>query len=102
MKPFSDDVGPGHIGKLQGAVKPNKLVRFDAPNIVRHGGVSGFEEEFHIVPVAPKRTRVLLRQHLPRGPILSTVSSIPGMIPFLTLLVNNWNYHIALDLKLVD
>ena len=42
-----------HVGKLRGALKPNKLVSFDAPNIVRHGGVSGFHEEFHIVPIAP-------------------------------------------------
>jgi len=78
-------------------VDQKKLIRFDPPNIVRHGGVSGFEEEFHVSPVAPHRSRVLLRQHLPKGPILSTFSSIPYMIPFLTLLVNNWNYHIALE-----
>lgn len=64
---------------------------------MRHGGVSGFEEEFHIIPVAPQRTRVLLRQHLPRGPILSTVTGIPGLMPLLTLIVNNWNYHIGLE-----
>mmetsp|Transcript_1938 Transcript_1938/g.5759 ORF Transcript_1938/g.5759 Transcript_1938/m.5759 type:complete len:822 (-) Transcript_1938:78-2543(-) len=97
MKAFSDDVGPGHVGKLRGALKPNKLVRFDAPNIVRHGGVSGFHEEFHIVPVAPKRTRVLLRQHLPKGPILTTVTQLPGVPRFLEVLVNNWNYHIGLE-----
>ena len=81
MKAFSDDVGPGHVGKLRGALKPNKLVSFDAPNIVRHGGVSGFHEEFHIVPIAPKRTRVLLRQHLPKGPILTTVTKLPRECP---------------------
>jgi len=97
MKPFSDDVGPGHIGKLKGAVKPNKLVRFDAPNIVRHGGVSGFHEEFHIVPIAPKRTRVLLRQHLPKGPILTTLTGVPGVPQALDTLVKNWNYHIGLE-----
>ena len=97
MKAFSDDVGPGHVGKLRGALKPNKLVRFDAPNIVRHGGVSGFHEEFHIVPIAPKRTRVLLRQHLPKGPILTTVTGFPGVPKFLEVLVNNWNYHIGLE-----
>ena len=93
---FVDDCGMGHLGRLEGT-RPKKLLRFDPPNIVRHGGVSGFEEEFHIIPIAHQRTRVLLRQHLPRGPILSTITSFPFVLPFLTLLVNNWNYHIALE-----
>mmetsp|Transcript_6855 Transcript_6855/g.14381 ORF Transcript_6855/g.14381 Transcript_6855/m.14381 type:complete len:459 (-) Transcript_6855:164-1540(-) len=97
LKFFTDDCGMGHLGKIGSGGRPKKLLRFDPPNIVRHGGVSGFEEEFHIIPVAPQRTRVLLRQHLPRGPILSTITGIPGLIPLLTLLVNNWNYHIALE-----
>jgi len=97
MKAYEDDMGPGHVGKLRGALKPNKLVRFDAPNIVRHGGVSGFHEEFHIVPIAPGRTRVLLRQHLPKGPILTTLVGIPGVNATLDLLVQNWNYHIGLE-----
>jgi hypothetical protein len=78
-------------------LQPKKLIRFDPPNIVRHGGVSGFEEEFHIIPIAPHRTRVLLRQHIPKGPVLGTVTGIPGMQSFLTALVNNWNYHIGLE-----
>jgi len=96
LSSFTDDCGMGHLGRF-GNGRPKKLIRFDPPNIVRHGGVSGFEEEFHIVPIGPQRSRVLLRQHLPRGPILSTVTGIPGIIPLLTLLVNNWNYHIALE-----
>lgn len=94
---FTDHCGMGHMGRLSANGRPKKLLRFDPPNIVRHGGVSGFEEEFHCVPIAPQRTRVLLRQHLPRGPILSTITSMPAMIPMLTLLVNSWNYHIALE-----
>ena len=35
---FTDDVGVGHIGKT--SKKVTKVVRFDAPNVVRHGGVS--------------------------------------------------------------
>jgi len=50
---FTDDCGMGHLGRLEGT-RPKKLIRFDPPNIVRHGGVSGFEEEFHIVPIAPQ------------------------------------------------
>jgi len=96
LSSFTDDCGMGHLGRF-GNGRPKKLIRFDPPNIVRHGGVSGFEEEFHIVPIGPQRSRVLLRQHLPRGPILSTVTGLPGVIPLLTLLVNNWNYHIALE-----
>lgn len=94
---FTDDCGMGHLGKLGSGGRPKKLLRFDPPNVVRHGGVSGFEEEFHCVPIAPQRTRVLLRQHLPRGPILSTVTRLPGLLPVLTLIVNMWNYQIALE-----
>jgi len=94
---FTDDCGMGHLGKLGSGGRPKKLLRFDPPNVVRHGGVSGFEEEFHCVPIAPQRTRVLLRQHLPRGPILSTVTRLPGLLPVLTIIVNMWNYQIALE-----
>ena len=64
LRTFVDDIGVGHIGKTK--TKTTKVVRdFDAPNIVRHGGVSGFSEEFNIVPIGPHRTRVLLRQRFP-------------------------------------
>lgn len=43
LKFFRDDSGQGHYGQTTGG-KP-KIVRFDAPNIVRHGGVSSFSEE---------------------------------------------------------
>lgn len=94
---FTDDCGMGHMGRFGENGRPKKILRFDPPNIVRHGGVSGFEEEFHIIPIAPQRTRVLLRQHLPRGPILSTLTGFPGAKMLLTQLVNNWNYHIGLE-----
>ena len=94
---FKDDVGVGHVGKLRGASRPNKLIRFDAPNVVRHGGVSGFHETFHIVPIGPRRCRVLLRQYLPKGPILQTLLDIPGVQFAIDTLVKNWNYHIALE-----
>merc|ERR1711957_1041154 len=96
LSAFTDDCGMGHLGKF-GTGRPKKIIRFDPPNVVRHGGVSGFEEEFHCVPIAPQRTRVLLRQHLPRGPILSTVTRLPGLLPVLTIIVNMWNYQIALE-----
>ena len=51
----------------------------------------------HFIPIAPHRTQVLIRQHLPKGPILSTVTSIPFVLLFLTALVNSWNYHIGLE-----
>lgn len=53
--------------------------------------------QFHIVPIAPGRTQVLLRQNLPKGPILSTLISVPFAEPFLEKLINIWNYHIALE-----
>lgn len=95
LKFFRDDSGLGHYGQTAGG-KP-KIVRFDAPNIVRHGGASSFSEEFHIVPIAPGQSRVILRQHLPKGPILTTALSIPFAEPFLQKLVRIWNYHIALE-----
>lgn len=92
---FQDDVGVGHIGKTKTAV--TKIVRYDSPNVVRHGGVSGFSEEFNIIPLGPHRTRVLLRQRFPKGPILSTLLGIPGTAAVLQYLVRNWNYQIALE-----
>ena len=60
-------------------------------------GVSGFSEEFNIVPVGPHRTRVLLRQRFPKGPILTTLLKIPGTRSTLQYLVRNWNYQIGLE-----
>jgi len=92
---FTDDVGVGHIGKT--SKKVTKVVRYDAPNIVRHGGVSGFSEEFNIIPLGPQRTRVLLRQRFPKGPILSTLLKLPGTAAILQYLVRQWNYQIGLE-----
>ena len=89
LKFFKDDVGVGHIGKT--SKKVTKVVRYDAPNVVRHGGVSGFSEEFNIVPLGPHRTRVLLRQRFPKGPILSTLLNVPGFSALLTYLVRSCN-----------
>jgi len=96
LRSFKDDIGVGHIGKT-GTKGTTKVIRFDAPNVVRHCGVSGFSEEFHIIPVAPHRTRVILRQRFPNGPILQTLLAIPGALSLLTWLVRNWNYHISLE-----
>ena len=74
-------MGFGHIGKTSSKV--TKVVRFDSPNVVRHGGVSGFSEEFNIIPIGPHRTRVLLRQRFPKGPILSALLSLPGTEPLM-------------------
>ena len=60
LKAFTDDCGMGHLGRLGENGRQKKLIRFDPPNVVRHGGVSGFEEEFHIIPVAPQVSKVLL------------------------------------------
>jgi len=95
LKFFKDDVGVGHIGKT--SKKVTKVVRYDAPNIVRHGGVSGFSEEFNIIPLGPHRTRVLLRQRFPKGPILSTLLGVPGFSALLTYLVRSWNYQIGVE-----
>ncbi len=60
LKYFRDDSGHGHYGQTAGG-KP-KIVRFDAPNIVRHGGVSSFSEEFHIVPITPGKHELISEQ----------------------------------------
>lgn len=96
LRAFKDDIGVGHIGKT-GAKGTTKVIRYDAPNVVRHCGVSGFSEEFHIIPIAPHRTRVILRQRFPKGPILQTLLGMPGSLNLLTWLVRNWNYHISLE-----
>ena len=57
---------------------------------------SGFSEEFNIVPIGPQRTRVLLRQRFPKGPILTTLLKIPGVRALLQYLVP-WNYQIGLE-----
>mmetsp|Transcript_16891 Transcript_16891/g.31489 ORF Transcript_16891/g.31489 Transcript_16891/m.31489 type:complete len:504 (+) Transcript_16891:88-1599(+) len=64
-----------------------------APNIVRHSGDTGFMEEVHVVPIAPKRTRVLLRQRLAKGPLLSVLLQLPGTLPLLRYLVRQTNYR---------
>jgi len=40
---------------------------------------------------------VLLRQRFPQIPVLRKVLELPGSRAFLTWLVQNWNYHIALE-----
>ena len=62
-----------------------------------NSGILTLFPQFHIIPIAPGQTRVLLRQNLPKGPILSTALSIPFVEPVLEKLVNIWNYHIALE-----
>ena len=47
------------------------------------------------MPIAPERTRVMLRQRFPTGPLLSAVLQLPGSMPLLTWLVRNWNYKVA-------
>ena len=73
--------------------------RGTVPNIVRHVGASGFEEEVHVVPVGPARCRVLLRQRLPKegNPVLAMLLQVPGALALLTVLVQNWNFQVAIE-----
>ena len=50
-----------------------------------------------MVPVAPERTRVMLRQRFPKGAVLSTLLQLPGSEPMLTFLVRNRNYQLAVE-----
>lgn len=43
------------------------------PNVVHREGSSGFTEEIHVIPIAPGRSRVLLRQTFPDIPFLRRV-----------------------------
>ena len=75
----------------------SKVIQHAAPNIVHRRGASGFSEEVHILPIAPDRTRVLLRQRFPEGTPLTKLLQLPAAHGFLTWLVQNWNYHIAFE-----
>ena len=61
--------------KLGGAAH---VARFDAPNVVRHAVGSGFADEMHVLPIAERRTRVLLRQHFPKNLLLDALLAAPG------------------------
>ena len=54
----------------------SKVVAHSSPNIIHRRGASGFSEEAHIVPIAPDRTRVLLRQRFPDVPILTKLLEV--------------------------
>uniref|UniRef100_A0A7S3B1H0 Rieske domain-containing protein n=2 Tax=Haptolina ericina TaxID=156174 RepID=A0A7S3B1H0_9EUKA len=87
-----------HLARLHQGLSPD-LDQFgvESGNIVRHSNAMGFAEEFHVVPVAPERTRVMLRQRFPKGAVLSTLLQLPGSEPMLTFLVRNRNYQLAVE-----
>ena len=73
-----------------------------APVTVRHAGVDGgllgaFDEVAHIVPIAPGRARVLLRQSFNVNPLLGLLLQVPALAALLTFLVQSWNYQVALE-----
>jgi len=72
---------------------------FNAPNVVTHqsseGALLAFDEEMHVVPIAPQRTRVMLRQQFQTDGALSVALQLPGSLPLFTWLVRNWNYRVA-------
>jgi len=69
----------------------------EAAHIVRHVGASGFDETMHVVPIGPERSRVLLRQVVPRenNALLAMVLQLPGMLALFTVLIQNWNFLVA-------
>lgn len=73
--------------------------RFRAPNVVSHArsesALLTFDEETHVVPIAPQRTRVMLRQQFQGAGPLSLALQLPGALPALTWLVRQWNYRVA-------
>jgi len=60
---------------------------------------SGLTSEVHVVPIAPRRSRALLRQRLPRSsPLAPVLASAPEPLrELLTLVVRNANYKVALE-----
>jgi len=69
----------------------------EASNIVRHVGSSGFDEVMQVVPIGPKRSRVLLRQVVPAegNAVLAMLLQLPGALALLTVLIQNWNFQVA-------
>lgn len=86
------DVGEAATGAATGS-------RFNAPNVVSHprseGALLSCDEETHVVPIAPQRTRVMLRQQFQADGLLSAALQLPGALPLFTWLVRNWNYRVA-------
>jgi len=69
--------------------------QFHAPSIVRHVGANGRTEQVHVVPIAPHRTRVLIRQHFKKESVLSALLQLPGALQLFTRLVRQSNYAVA-------
>jgi len=93
--------GRGASGSPQ-AGSSEQSGRFESPNRISHrsSAASGaadhpFWEGVHVVPIAPGRTRVLLRQHLPLGPLLAQMMRVPAAQALLTSLVQGWNQQAA-------
>tara|TARA_B110001452_G_scaffold85667_1_gene70002 strand:- start:2169 stop:2762 length:594 start_codon:yes stop_codon:yes gene_type:complete len=63
--------------------------------VVHRGTKGGISEELHVVPIAPDRTRVMLRQRFPKGPTLSALLQLPGASSVINWMVQNWNYQVA-------
>jgi len=71
-------------------------VRHQAPNVVQRVGADGCVEEAHVVPIAPGRTRVLLRQFSAAAHGMSPLLLLPGTRGLLSTLGRNRNYEAAL------
>ena len=63
--------------------------------MVHRDAKGGISEEVHVVPIAPDRTRVMLRQRFPKGPVLSALLQLPGSSSAITWMLQNWNYQVA-------
>ena len=86
-----DDVAANRQGASTHNIQTSHLA---APTAVRHTG-SGGTEEAYVVPVAPGRSRVLLRQRLKKGPLLTTLARTLGASSIITALLRRWNYQVG-------
>ena len=68
---------------------------YAAPNVVHHSGVNGYAEEVHVVPIARQRARVLLRQHIRKGALLSAAGAIPGGLGVVASLLRTANSRVG-------
>jgi len=93
-----DKLMMSHLSRLREGLMPQlEQVGEGASNVVRYADAQGFGEELHVMPVAQQRTRVMLRQRFPKGPIQSSLLQLPGAGSLLTFIVRNRNYQLAVE-----
>ena len=98
--PFLDGFwGLGGRGDAADAADAWRRADRAAPTALAHAHASGAQEEAFVVPLAPGRSRVLLRQRLPKraSAALALLALLPGGLALFSSLLQGWNYKVAAD-----